>query len=126
FVADTDAEAKRFGKPAMELHLAHLNWLRDKHGVTGPAPRPNVPRGAAFADCVADWSGIAGTPQRGRDRVERPGGGVGGDYLLPYLFLGAMTLEEALRSLALFSSEVMPRLAQLIGVSFNAVGTAPL
>ncbi|HXL48140.1 MAG TPA: LLM class flavin-dependent oxidoreductase, partial [Xanthobacteraceae bacterium] len=28
FVADTDAEAKRFGKPAMELHLAHLNWLR--------------------------------------------------------------------------------------------------
>jgi hypothetical protein len=30
----------------MELHLAHLNWLRDKHGVTGPASRLNVPLGA--------------------------------------------------------------------------------
>ena len=35
FVADTDAEARRFGKPAMDLHLAHINWLRTKHGQTG-------------------------------------------------------------------------------------------
>src|SRR6516162_4904173 len=112
FVADTDAEAKRFGKPAMELHLAHLNWLRDKHGVTGPASRVNVPRGATFEDCVADGSVIAGTPQRVRDEIERQAAELGVNYL-PYLFLGAMTLEEALRSLALFSSEVMPRLAQL-------------
>jgi alkanesulfonate monooxygenase SsuD/methylene tetrahydromethanopterin reductase-like flavin-dependent oxidoreductase (luciferase family) len=113
FVADTDAEAKRFGKPAMELHLAHLNWLRDKHGVTGPASRFNVPRGATFEDCVADGSVIAGTPQRVRDEIERQAAELGVNYLLTYLFLGAMTLEEALRSLALFSSEVMPRLAQL-------------
>ena len=33
FVADTDAEAQRFGKPAMDAHLANINWLRDKHGV---------------------------------------------------------------------------------------------
>ena len=32
FVAETDEEAKRFAKPAMERHLAHLNWLRNKHG----------------------------------------------------------------------------------------------
>src|SRR5262249_12341958 len=104
---------KRFGKPAMELHLAHLNWLRDKHGVTGPASRLNVPRGATFEDCGADGSVIAGAPQRVGGGVERRGAGVGGKYLLPYRFLCAMTLEEALRSLALFSSEVMPRLAQL-------------
>ena len=48
--------------------------------------RLNVPRGATFEDCVADGSVIAGTPQRVR---------------------------EALRSLELFASEVMPRLAQL-------------
>jgi len=35
------------------------------------------------------------------------------NYLLTYLFLGTMTLDEALRSLELFASEVMPRLAQL-------------
>ena len=90
------------------------------------ASRLNVPRGATFEDCVADGSVIAGTPQRVRDEIERQAAELGVNYLLTYLFLGAMTLEEALRSLALFSSEVMPRLAALIGVSFNAVGTAPL
>src|SRR5215472_108345 len=49
FVADTDAEAHRFGKPAMDIHLAHLNWLRVKHGETS---RLNVPRGANFEACV--------------------------------------------------------------------------
>ena len=77
------------------------------------AARLNVPRGATFEDCVADGSVIAGTPQRVRDEIERQVGELGVNYLLTYLFLGAMTLEEALRSLALFSSEVMPRLAQL-------------
>jgi hypothetical protein len=32
---------------------------------------------------------------------------------LAYLFLGSMTLKEALRSLQLFAAEVMPKLAQL-------------
>src|SRR5262245_30962775 len=113
FVAETDADAKRFGKPAMELHLAHLNWLRDRHGVTGLTSRLNVPRGATFEDCVADGSVIAGTPQRVREEIERQVDQLGVNYLLSYLFLGTMTLEEALRSLALFSREVMPRLAQL-------------
>jgi alkanesulfonate monooxygenase SsuD/methylene tetrahydromethanopterin reductase-like flavin-dependent oxidoreductase (luciferase family) len=36
FVADTDAEAVRFAKPAMERHLANLNWLRAKHGWARP------------------------------------------------------------------------------------------
>src|SRR5579883_3226075 len=63
FVADTDAEAHRFGKPAMDVHLAHLNWLRTKHGVTGPTSRLNVPRGENFEACLADGSVIAGSPQ---------------------------------------------------------------
>jgi hypothetical protein len=40
-------------------------------------------------------------------------GELGVNYLLTYLFLGTMTLDEALRSLELFAGEVMPRLAQL-------------
>jgi len=113
FVADTDAEATRFGKPAMEVHLAHLNWLRDKHGVTGPTSRFNVPRGATFEDGVADGSVIAGTPERVRAEIERQVRELGVNYLLAYPFLGTMTLDEALRSLQLFATEVMPKLAQL-------------
>jgi hypothetical protein len=38
---------------------------------------------------------------------------LGVNYLLTYLFLGNMALADALRSLALFSSEVMPKIARL-------------
>ena len=113
FVADTDEEAKRFAKPAMELHLAQLNWLRAKHGVTGLTSRLNVPRGATFEESVADGSVIAGTPQRVREEIERQVSELGVNYLLTYMFLGAMSLAEALRSLALFSTEVMPKLEHL-------------
>src|SRR5262245_66615304 len=97
----------------MEFHLAQLNWLRDKHGVTGLTSRLNVPRGATFEDCVADGPAIYGTPQPVREEIERQVAELGVNYLLTYLFLGAMTLPEALRSLQLFSSEVMPKLARL-------------
>ena len=113
FVADTDAEAIRFAKPAMELHLAQLNWLRARHGVTGLTSRMNVPRGATFEDGVADGTVIAGTPQRVYEELERQVKELGVNYLLTYLFLGNMTLPDALRSLALFSTEVMPKLARL-------------
>jgi alkanesulfonate monooxygenase SsuD/methylene tetrahydromethanopterin reductase-like flavin-dependent oxidoreductase (luciferase family) len=113
FVADTEAEAVRFGKPAMEAHLANLNWLRNKHGVTGPTSRMNVPRGASFEECIADGSVIAGTPAAVRAELERQVKEIGVNYLLTYLFLGTMSLAAALRSLNLFASEVMPHLAGL-------------
>jgi alkanesulfonate monooxygenase SsuD/methylene tetrahydromethanopterin reductase-like flavin-dependent oxidoreductase (luciferase family) len=113
FVADTEAEARRFGKPAMDRHLAHLNWLRDKHGVSGPPSRFNVPRGASFEDCVADGSVIHGTPSQVVAEIERQVTQLGVNYLLVYLFLGTMSLADALRSLQLFASEVMPKIARL-------------
>ncbi len=113
FVADTDAEATRFAKPAMDAHLANLNWLRNMHGVTGLTSRLNVPRGADYEACVADGTVISGTPETVRAEIERQVRELGVNYLLTYLFLGTMTLNEALRSLQLFSTEVMPKLAHL-------------
>lgn len=113
FVADTDREAHLYARPAMEVHLANLNWLRVKHGVTGLTSRLNVPRGASYEDCLADGTVIAGSPQTVRAEIERQVAELGVNYLLTYLFLGTMSLAEALRSLALFASEVMPHLARL-------------
>jgi len=45
--------------------------------------------------------------------IERQVRELGVNYLLTYLFLGTMSLAEALRSLELFRSEVMPHLAKL-------------
>jgi alkanesulfonate monooxygenase SsuD/methylene tetrahydromethanopterin reductase-like flavin-dependent oxidoreductase (luciferase family) len=113
FVADSEAEARRFAKPAMDAHLKNLNWLRDLHGVTGLTSRLNVPRGADYEACVADRTVISGTPDMVRAEIERQVEELGVNYLLTYLFLGTMTLAEALRSLQLFAAEVMPKLAQL-------------
>jgi alkanesulfonate monooxygenase SsuD/methylene tetrahydromethanopterin reductase-like flavin-dependent oxidoreductase (luciferase family) len=73
----------------------------------------NVPRGETFEACVADGSAIAGTPDQVVAEIERQAGELGLNYLLTYLFLGTMTLADALRSLQLFAAEVMPRLARL-------------
>jgi alkanesulfonate monooxygenase SsuD/methylene tetrahydromethanopterin reductase-like flavin-dependent oxidoreductase (luciferase family) len=113
FVADTEEEARRFARPAMDVHLANLNWLRNKHGVTGLTSRLNVPRGADYEACVADRTVISGDPEQVRTEIERQVRELGINYLLAYLFLGTMTLNEALRSLQLFSTEVMPRLSHL-------------
>ncbi len=113
FVADTDAQAKRFAKPAMEVHLANLTWLRNMHGVTGLTSRLNIPRGADYEACVADGTVISGNPETVRAEIEQQVQELGVNYLLTYLFLGTMTLSDALRSLQLFSTEVMPRVAHL-------------
>ena len=113
FVADTDAEAHRFAKPAMDIHLKNINWLRAKHGQTGLTSRLNVPRGADYEACLADGTAISGSPQTVRAEIERQVAELGVNYLLAYLFLGTMSLEEAMRSLKLFATEVMPKIAHL-------------
>jgi alkanesulfonate monooxygenase SsuD/methylene tetrahydromethanopterin reductase-like flavin-dependent oxidoreductase (luciferase family) len=113
FVADTDAQARRFAKPAMEVHLANLNYLRTLHGSTEFTSRLNIPRGANFEECLADGTAIAGTPDTVCAEIERQAAALGINYLLAYLFVGTMTLADALRSLRLFSTEVMPRIVRL-------------
>jgi alkanesulfonate monooxygenase SsuD/methylene tetrahydromethanopterin reductase-like flavin-dependent oxidoreductase (luciferase family) len=113
FVAETDDEAHRIFKPAMEAHLAMLNWLRVKLGDTGPTPRVVIPHGTSYEDMVAHGGVIAGAPATVRAEIERQTRELGINYLLAYLFLGRMTLSEAMRSLKLFGAEVMPQLATL-------------
>ena len=72
-----------------------------------------MPRGADFEAGVADGSVIAGTPQTVLAELEKQVAELGINYLLTYLFLGTMSLAEALRSLELFRTEVMPKLATL-------------
>ena len=72
-----------------------------------------MPRGATFEEAVADGSTIAGSPQTVLAELEKQVAELGINYLLTYMFLGTMSLAEALRSLQLFSTEVMPKLAKL-------------
>ena len=113
FVDDSDEKAIAWAKPAMEVHLKNINWLRTKHGVTGLTTRLRVVRGATFEECVEEGSVIVGSPQTVREQIERHVSELGINYLLNYMFLGTMSLADALRSLQLFSTEVMPKLSRL-------------
>jgi alkanesulfonate monooxygenase SsuD/methylene tetrahydromethanopterin reductase-like flavin-dependent oxidoreductase (luciferase family) len=97
----------------MECHLGHLNWLREKHGIGAADARFGVPHSASFEDAVAVGLVIAGSPETVWAQIEQQSAELGINYLLTYLFVGGMSLAEALRSLHLFSAEVMPKIAQL-------------
>ena len=56
---------------------------------------------------------IAGSPATVWAAIERQASELNINYLLSYLFFGAMTLPEALRSLELFRAEVMPKIDKL-------------
>jgi alkanesulfonate monooxygenase SsuD/methylene tetrahydromethanopterin reductase-like flavin-dependent oxidoreductase (luciferase family) len=115
-VADTDAEARRIAKPAIAHHSASLNYLRKTQGAAPGAPadpRLNIHRGTTFEEWEQEGMAIAGSPATVWAAIERQAGELGINYLLSYLFFGAMTLEQALRSLELFRTEVMPKIDAL-------------
>ena len=56
---------------------------------------------------------IAGTPDQVRAEIERQVEILGVNYLITYPYFGNMQLGEAMNSLRLFSTEVMPKIAHL-------------
>jgi alkanesulfonate monooxygenase SsuD/methylene tetrahydromethanopterin reductase-like flavin-dependent oxidoreductase (luciferase family) len=112
-VAETDAEARRIAKPAIEHHAASLNYLRKTQTLSVPDPRLNIHRGTTFEEWEQEGMAIAGSPSTVWAAIEQQARELGINYLVSYLFFGAMTLDEALRSLELFRAEVMPKIAAL-------------
>jgi alkanesulfonate monooxygenase SsuD/methylene tetrahydromethanopterin reductase-like flavin-dependent oxidoreductase (luciferase family) len=112
-VAETDAQARVIAKQNVDYHVNSLNWLRKMHAKTEAQVRGLVPRGTTFEEWEKDGMAIAGSPQTVYAEIERQAGELGINYLLTYLFFGTMTLEQALRSLRLFATEVMPKLERL-------------
>jgi len=113
FVDETDEKAEAWAKPAMNNHLGNINWLRNKHGVTMAQARMRVVRGQNYEEGVAEGTVIAGSPKTVLARLQEQHKEVGFNYLLNYLFLGTMTMEQAMRSLKLFTAEVMPALEKM-------------
>ena len=112
-VADTDVEAVRIAKPALEHHAASLNWLRKRHGSNESNNRLNVHRGVDFESWREMQMVIAGNPDTVRAEIERQAHLLGINYLVAYLFFGTMTLADAMRSQQLLATEVMPRLVNI-------------
>ena len=110
FVAETDAEAKRIGKEFHDQHHHSLSKLRREN-----KEYPGFSRGApsSFENAVAERTIIYGSPETVRAEVERQTHELGINYFVGSFFFGNMKLEDSLRSLKLFTTEVMPKVAAL-------------
>jgi alkanesulfonate monooxygenase SsuD/methylene tetrahydromethanopterin reductase-like flavin-dependent oxidoreductase (luciferase family) len=53
---------------------------------------------------------IAGSPSTVLAEIKRQTDLLGTNYILGYMMFGNLTLEQAMRSLRLFNSEVMPKI----------------
>lgn len=112
-VADTDEEARRIAQPASEHHHANLTYLLRINSGSDLVKRLNIPAAATFEDAEREGTVIAGSPKTVIEKIAAQKEALGINYLIAYMMFGTMTLPDALRSLALFRSEVMPAVEKM-------------
>jgi len=112
-VAETDEAARRIAEPAVTHHMSRLHWLWQKHGHKDYVDRLRVPGHVTYDDLVEDGVMIAGSPATVLDKVAGQSRDLDFNYLLGYMMFGDMQLPQALSSLQMFASEVMPKLRTL-------------
>jgi alkanesulfonate monooxygenase SsuD/methylene tetrahydromethanopterin reductase-like flavin-dependent oxidoreductase (luciferase family) len=108
-VADTDAEALKIARRAYPRWRDSFCWLFRRHG-TEPRIIGIYPE--TFDELQALDNGIAGSPRTVCDFVAAEIAATGSNYILSWFAFGDMTLDESLRSFALFANEVMPAFAR--------------
>ena len=108
-VAETDAEAMALARrayPVWHDSFTYLFRLRSR-------PQ-NHPRPADFDALVARGQGVAGSPATVLDFLAKELAATDCNYVVGQFAFGDLTLDECLRSIALFASEVMPALRNVI------------
>ena len=112
-VADTEEEARAIAAPATQHLHENLTYLLRVHANSDFVKRLNIPGSPDFDQNVKMGTLIAGTPETVVAQIREQVAELGINYLISYMFFGCMTLPQALRSLQLFKTEVIPKLADL-------------
>jgi len=102
-IAETEEEARRLGVEAYATWASHIHHLTRKHG------RPDVHRTDPF-DPDSAQPLIVGTPRTALEKIQAMLDLTTANYLLCIFSFGDLAPEHAMRSLELFSKEVMPSL----------------
>ena len=103
-IADTDAAAEKLGLKAYETWAGHIHHLTRKIG------RPDVHKTTPY-DADSAQPLIAGAPRTALQKLEEMLRATGANYLLCVLSFGDLAPDDAMRSLELFTREVMPALS---------------
>jgi len=103
-VADSDAEAEKLGMDAYSVWLSHINHLTSKHGRPPLLPRLDP----KAKDSVTRL--VVGSPKTVLDILVESVAETTINYLLLVFSFGNLRPEHAMRSMQLFSTNVMPSL----------------
>lgn len=109
FIADTDEEADRLARAAYAHWYTSLAKLWRDHG------------GAPVTGMIIDdydearrvGAAVVGSPDTVRAELTQQAGDIGFNYLVCQFAWGCLTHDQEMRSLALFTSEIMPALSGL-------------
>ena len=104
-LAESEAEARDAGRRAYRQWRASFMKLWEKHGQL-PSPQAIFP--PSFDEAEAAGRAMAGTPSLVRDALRALQAESGVNYVLCRFAFGDMTRVEAMRSVDLFTREVMP------------------
>jgi alkanesulfonate monooxygenase SsuD/methylene tetrahydromethanopterin reductase-like flavin-dependent oxidoreductase (luciferase family) len=104
-VADTDAEAMRLARRTYATWRESFVWLFKRNNAE---PRIIGLLPETFDELMAIGNGVAGSPATVRNWIKDEVEATGINYFVSWLAFGDLTYEESMRSLDLFSREVMP------------------
>jgi alkanesulfonate monooxygenase SsuD/methylene tetrahydromethanopterin reductase-like flavin-dependent oxidoreductase (luciferase family) len=107
-VAESDAQARRIGKPAHDRLHANQAFLRREAAARGKGGDVTYPAADDFDAAIAEGTTIVGTPDTVRAEIERQAEALGINYFIGYFMFGTMALADALQSLELFARYVLP------------------
>jgi alkanesulfonate monooxygenase SsuD/methylene tetrahydromethanopterin reductase-like flavin-dependent oxidoreductase (luciferase family) len=108
FIADSDAEAERIARPAYERWFDSLAWLWVERGSFPP-----ISISADYDQSKAAGTLVVGSPDTVRRVLAAQAERIGQNYLVLLLAFGSLTHAQEMRSLSLFTREVMPTLAAM-------------
>ena len=100
--------SERIARPAFEAWYASLTKL-ERENVSGPRYVTHVTGDMEAA--LKSGQLIVGTPDTFGAEVARQVAAIGVNYMNFSFFFGTMTLADAMRSVKLFASDVMPKFA---------------
>jgi alkanesulfonate monooxygenase SsuD/methylene tetrahydromethanopterin reductase-like flavin-dependent oxidoreductase (luciferase family) len=107
-IADTDAEAERLARPAYQHWFDNVCWLwRDNNSY------PTIPLSEDYDESRRNGTLVVGSPDTVRRELVAQAQLCRHNYLVLKLAFGSLTHAQEMRTLNLFTSEVMPALKAL-------------
>jgi alkanesulfonate monooxygenase SsuD/methylene tetrahydromethanopterin reductase-like flavin-dependent oxidoreductase (luciferase family) len=108
-VADSDEAALAIARRAYPRWRQSFRWLFNRHGIE---PRIIGIYPPTFDELMVLDNGIAGSPDNVRRYIAAEIAANNCNYFVPQMVFGDITRAEALRSIELFSKEIMPAFAK--------------